>query len=48
MPIAGSGMKLKILEAFALGTPVVTTPEGVEGILLKMEFTLGFARMIRA
>ena len=31
-PIAGSGMKVKILEAFALGTPVVTTPEGVEGI----------------
>lgn len=31
-PIAGSGMKVKILEAFALGTPVVTTSEGVEGI----------------
>jgi glycosyltransferase involved in cell wall biosynthesis len=31
-PVAGSGMKVKILEAFALGTPVVTTPEGVEGI----------------
>jgi polysaccharide biosynthesis protein PslH len=31
-PIAGSGMKVKILEAFALGTPVVTTFEGVEGI----------------
>ncbi len=31
-PIAGSGMKVKVLEAFALGTPVVTTLEGVEGI----------------
>lgn len=31
-PVAGSGMKVKILEAFALGTPVVTTFEGVEGI----------------
>lgn len=31
-PIAGSGMKIKVLEAFALGTLVVTTPEGVEGL----------------
>jgi glycosyltransferase involved in cell wall biosynthesis len=31
-PIAGSGMKVKVMEAFALGTPVVTTLEGVEGI----------------
>jgi glycosyltransferase involved in cell wall biosynthesis len=31
-PIAGSGMKVKVMEAFALGTPVVTTAEGVEGI----------------
>ncbi len=31
-PIAGSGMKVKIMEAFALGTPVVTTADGVEGI----------------
>lgn len=31
-PVAGSGMKVKIMEAFALGTPVVTTPDGVEGI----------------
>jgi polysaccharide biosynthesis protein PslH len=28
----GSGMKVKVMEAFALGTPVVTTPEGVEGL----------------
>jgi glycosyltransferase involved in cell wall biosynthesis len=25
-------MKVKVMEAFALGTPVVTTAEGVEGI----------------
>jgi glycosyltransferase involved in cell wall biosynthesis len=31
-PSRGSGMKVKILEAFALGVPVVTTGEGVEGI----------------
>ncbi|MBI4402679.1 MAG: glycosyltransferase family 4 protein [Deltaproteobacteria bacterium] len=28
----GSGMKVKLLEAFALGVPVVTTPEGIEGL----------------
>lgn len=28
----GSGMKLKTLEAFAMGVPVVSTPVGVEGI----------------
>ncbi len=28
----GSGMKVKVLEALALGVPVVTTPEGAEGI----------------
>jgi glycosyltransferase involved in cell wall biosynthesis len=31
-PVSGSGMKVKVMEAFALGTPVVTTSEGVEGI----------------
>jgi len=31
-PARGSGMKIKILEAFAYGVPVVTTSEGVEGI----------------
>jgi glycosyltransferase involved in cell wall biosynthesis len=31
-PISGSGMKVKVMEAFALGTPVVTTTEGVEGL----------------
>jgi glycosyltransferase involved in cell wall biosynthesis len=28
----GSGAKIKVLEALALGLPVVTTPEGAEGI----------------
>jgi glycosyltransferase involved in cell wall biosynthesis len=31
-PGRGSGMKIKILEALALGIPVVTTREGVEGL----------------
>ncbi len=31
-PLLGSGMKVKVMEAFALGVPVVTTPDGVEGI----------------
>ncbi len=31
-PVAGSGMKVKVMEAFALGTLVVTTSEGVEGM----------------
>jgi glycosyltransferase involved in cell wall biosynthesis len=31
-PGRGSGMKVKVMEAFALGVPVVTTAEGVEGI----------------
>lgn len=31
-PPRGSGMKVKILEAFALGVPVVTTGVGVEGL----------------
>jgi glycosyltransferase involved in cell wall biosynthesis len=29
---AASGMKVKVLEAFALGVPVVTTSEGIEGL----------------
>ncbi len=28
----GSGIRIKILEAMALGRPVVTTPIGIEGI----------------
>jgi glycosyltransferase involved in cell wall biosynthesis len=31
-PERGSGMKVKVLEAFAYGVPVVTTHEGIEGI----------------
>jgi polysaccharide biosynthesis protein PslH len=31
-PRRGSGMKVKVLEAFAFGVPVVTTSEGVEGL----------------
>jgi glycosyltransferase involved in cell wall biosynthesis len=31
-PAGGSGMKVKVLEAFAYGVPVVTTSEGVEGL----------------
>jgi polysaccharide biosynthesis protein PslH len=31
-PSAGSGMKVKVMEAMAYGVPVVTTWEGVEGI----------------
>jgi len=31
-PISGSGMKVKVMEAFALGTPVVTTSNGIEGL----------------
>lgn len=30
-PPHGSGMKVKVLEAFALGTPVVTNASGIEG-----------------
>ena len=29
---AGSGVKVKVLEALALGLPVVTTPDGAEGL----------------
>jgi glycosyltransferase involved in cell wall biosynthesis len=31
-PTRGSGMKVKVLEAFALGVAVVTTSEGIEGL----------------
>ena len=31
-PGRGSGMKVKILESFGFGVPVVTTSEGVEGL----------------
>ena len=32
---AGSGIKVKVLEALALGLPVVTTPDGAEGLLAR-------------
>lgn len=31
-PLVGSGMKVKVMESFALGIPVVTAPDGVEGL----------------
>ena len=31
----GSGMKVKVLEAMAYGVPVVTTPDGVEGLMVQ-------------
>jgi len=31
--ISGSGMKNKVLEAFAAGTPVVTNPAGIDGVV---------------
>lgn len=34
-PPRASGMKVKVMEAFALGLPVVTTPDGVEGLPAK-------------
>src|SRR5205085_10354562 len=34
-PEHGSGMKVKVLETFALGVPVVTNEQGVEGLPAK-------------
>ena len=31
-PLVGSGMKVKVMEAFALGVPVVTNFDGIEGL----------------
>ncbi len=42
-PSVGSGMKTKILEAFALGTPVVTNAEGVEGLPVRDGVHAGLA-----
>ncbi|MEP0918818.1 glycosyltransferase family 4 protein [Leptolyngbya sp. DQ-M1] len=42
-PTAGSGMKVKVLESFAFGTSVVTTPEGVEGLPAKDGIHAGIA-----
>ncbi len=42
LPTAGSGMKVKIMEAIALGTPVLTNKEGAEGLpeLVAAEITV--------
>lgn len=42
-PSRGSGMKIKILEAFAFGIPVVTTSEGVEGLAAEDGIHAGIA-----
>jgi len=42
-PARGSGMKVKVLEAMALGVPVVTTSEGVEGLPAKDGVDAGVA-----
>jgi glycosyltransferase involved in cell wall biosynthesis len=42
-PPAGSGMKVKILEAMLLGTPVVTNDEGVEGLPVRDSVHAGVA-----
>jgi glycosyltransferase involved in cell wall biosynthesis len=40
---SGSGMKVKVMEAFAFGTPVVTNADGVEGLLAKDGVHVGLA-----
>lgn len=47
-PSAGSGMKVKVMESFAFGTCVVTTPEGVEGLPAQDEIHAGIAEDDRA
>jgi polysaccharide biosynthesis protein PslH len=42
-PARGSGMKIKILEAFAFGIPVVTTSEGIEGLAAEDGIHAGIA-----
>lgn len=39
----GSGMKVKVMEAFAYGTPVVTTLDGVEGLPVRDGIQAGIA-----
>lgn len=40
-PERGSGMKVKVLEAFAYGLPVVTTPPGIEGLDVEDKVHIG-------
>jgi glycosyltransferase involved in cell wall biosynthesis len=42
--VHGSGTRLKVLEAFAAGLPVVSTPKGVEGLAVEGERHLRIAR----
>jgi glycosyltransferase involved in cell wall biosynthesis len=42
-PPAGTGMKVKVLEAFAFGTPVVTNANGAEGLTLEDGVHAGLA-----
>ncbi len=42
-PPRGTGMKVKILEAFALGVPVVTNSEGAEGLPIQDGFNAALA-----
>ena len=42
-PVRGSGMKVKVLEAFAYGVPVVTTSEGIEGLPARDGFHVGLS-----
>lgn len=44
----GSGTRLKILEALALGTPVITTAKGIEGLDLRPEAELLLAETAAA
>lgn len=41
---SGSGVRIKIIESMAIGTPIVTTPMGVEGIDLTSENALFVAK----
>ena len=40
-------MKVKVLEAFALGTPVVTNGEGAEGVRIEDDVTCSSGKTMR-
>ena len=40
LPTVGSGMKVKVIESIALGTPVVTNAEGGEGLPEEIRSTI--------